>query len=97
MLYEVTVSRKACEGSASPVRSSNIWTLLNPTGNAKKLELSRGSGRELANDGNSNGTKFTKTESNTAKTRSVANFNIVTYAMENRTTSLAKLGSVFDS
>src|ERR1700692_590633 len=88
MLYEVTVSRAICEGSTSPVRLSNVWTPLNPTGNAKKLELSQGCGSEMpnSNDVKSNGMKFTKTESNTAKTRIVANFNIVTYGIENCTT-----------
>ena len=78
-MYEVTVSRVVCEGSTSPVESVNVWTLLNPTGNSKKSELSRGCVSELANDENSNGTKFTKTDRDTAKTRIVANFNIVTY------------------
>jgi hypothetical protein len=56
---------------------------VNPTGNAKKLELSQGCGSKMANDAKSNGMKFTKTERATAKTRIVTNFNIVTYGMEN--------------
>src|SRR3979411_190328 len=83
MLYEVTVSRAVCEGSTSPVGSDNVWTLLNPGGNAKKLGLSQGCGSEMAKDVRSNGMKFTKTERDTAKTRIVANFNIVTYGIRN--------------
>jgi hypothetical protein len=103
MLYEVTVSRRpACEGSASPVGPDNedsVRTLLNPAGHAKKSELSQGCESQTpnGNDAKSNAMKFTKTESNTAKTRMVTNFNIVTYDIENRATSLAKQGSVFDS
>jgi hypothetical protein len=83
MLYEVTVSRAVCEGSTGPVGSDNIGTLLNPTGNSKILELSEGCGSEMANDVKSNGMKFTKTERDTAKTRFVANFDIVTYGIIN--------------
>jgi hypothetical protein len=83
MLYEVTVSRAVCEGSTSPVASNNVWTLLNPTGNAKKVELSQGCGSEMANAVDSNGMTFTKTERDTAKTRIVADFNIVTYSIGN--------------
>jgi hypothetical protein len=49
---------------------------LNPTGNAKKSELSQGCKSELANDAKSNAMKFTKTERATAKTGTVTNFNI---------------------
>jgi hypothetical protein len=85
MLYDVTVSRAVCEGSASPVRSSKVWTLLNPAGNAKKWELSQGCESEMANsnDVKSNAMKFTKTERATAKTRIVTNFNVVTYSKGN--------------
>src|SRR6202043_3658895 len=83
ILYEETVSRAVCEGSTSPVGSDNVWTLLNPAGNSKKLELSQGFGSEMATEVKSNGMKFIKTERDTAKTRIAANFNIVTYGIDN--------------
>ena len=81
MLYEVTVSRAVCKGSTSPVGSDIVWTLPNPTGNSKKLDLSQSCGKEMADDEKSNGRKFTKAERDDAKTRIVANFNIVTYGI----------------
>jgi hypothetical protein len=83
MLYEVTVSRAVCESSTSPVGADKLYTLLSPTGNSKKLELSQGCGSEMANDVKFKGMKFKKPERATAKTRVVANFNIVTSSIGN--------------
>jgi hypothetical protein len=83
MLYEVTVSRAVCGGSSSLAGADNLWMLLDPAGNSKKLELSQGCGGEMASGVKSYGMTFTKTERDTAKTWFVANFNIVTYYIGN--------------
>jgi hypothetical protein len=79
MLYEVTVSRGVFEGSTVPVGPDNVWTLLTPSGKSKKLAIFQGCGSETANDVKSNGMKFTRTERDTAKTRIVTDFDIVTW------------------